>query len=167
MISTSLGVLVLVNGCAGVADNEALGNGAGRGGASGDGGRSDGTSSNGDAAGSRDAGGGIDPCMVPLANKSCNLAGCHAATMTAAGLRLTEDVIAQPSALVDRANTGDPGGCGAGMFKLIDRSEPEKSLLYRKVSSLPPCGAKMPVGPALSASETACVLSWIKSAIRP
>jgi hypothetical protein len=52
------------------------------------------------------------------------------------------------------------------MFKLIDRAEPEKSLLYRKVLSPAPCGAKMPVGPALTSAETACVLSWIKSAVR-
>ena len=104
--------------------------------------------------------------MVPLANKSCNLAGCHGANMPSAGLRLTEDVVTQPAALVDRLNAGDPNGCAAAMFKLIDRAEPEKSLLYRKVTGSPPCGVKMPVGPALSTAETACILSWIKSAAR-
>jgi uncharacterized membrane protein YgcG len=81
-----------------------------------------------------------------------------------AGLVLTETVLTQPGPLlVDRPNQGVAGGCEPGMFKLIDSAEPEKSLIYTKLST-PPCGSKMPVVPPyLTATELACVLSWIKS----
>jgi hypothetical protein len=81
-----------------------------------------------------------------------------------AGLVLTETVLTQPGPLlVDKANMGVAGGCEPGMFKLIDSAEPEKSLIYMKLST-PPCGSKMPVVPPyLTATEVACVLSWIKS----
>ena len=162
-------LVVVVNACSGVADNDPREGRAGRGGGGGApaDGSADARGAMGGAGGSSsDSGSDIDQCLVPLANKSCNLAGCHGASMPAAGLRLTEDVVTRPAALVDRLNAGDPNGCVASMWKLIDRAEPEKSLLYRKVTGSPPCGVKMPVGPALSTAETACILSWIKSAAR-
>jgi hypothetical protein len=81
-----------------------------------------------------------------------------------AGLVLTETVLTQPGPLlVNKLNMGVTGGCEPGMFKLIDSAEPEKSLLYTKLT-MPPCGTKMPVVPPyLTATEAACVLSWIKS----
>jgi len=159
-------LVVIVNACTGVAGNDAPEGRAGRGGSAPRDGSTDATSGAGGTGGSSDGGIVIDRCMVALANKSCSLPGCHTETMASAGLRLTEDVVMQPASLVDRPNAGDPNGCAAGMFKLIDRTEPEKSLLYRKVTGVPPCGVKMPVGPALTNAETACILSWVKSAVR-
>jgi hypothetical protein len=81
-----------------------------------------------------------------------------------AGLVLTETVLTQPGPLlVDKVNMGVVGGCEPGMFKWIDSAEPEKSLIYTKLTA-PPCGTKMPIlPPYVSATEAACVLSWIKS----
>ena len=165
VMSLSISALVVaVNACTGVADNEPRGH-AGRGGGGAGDASADATGGAG-AGGSPDGAITIDRCMVPLATKSCNLAGCHGAQMPSAGLRLTEEVVTAPASLVDRWNAGDANGCAPGMFKLIDRAEPEKSLLYRKVTGTPPCGVKMPVGPTLTPAETACILSWIKSAVR-
>ena len=166
LISLSISALVvIVNACAGIAENDPREGRAGRAGGAADA-SVDARGGAGGAGGSIDSGSAIDRCMVPLAGKSCNLAGCHGAQMASAGLRLTEDVVMEPASLVDRPNAGDMNGCAAGMFKLIDRAEPEKSLLYRKVTGTPPCGVKMPVGPALTSAETACILSWIKSAVK-
>jgi hypothetical protein len=81
-----------------------------------------------------------------------------------AGLVLTDTVLTQPEPLlVNRPNMGEMGGCEAGKFKLIDGAEPEKSLIYTKVT-MHPCGTKMPIlPPYLTATEADCVLRWIKS----
>jgi len=119
------------------------------------------------SAGSAGSGGGssLDLCVVPLfKSRLCSNDGCHGGMLVQAGLVLTETVLTQPEPLlVNRPNMGATGGCEAGIFKLIDSAEPEKSLIYTKLST-PPCGSKMPiVPPYLTATEAACVLSWIKS----
>jgi hypothetical protein len=153
--------LPIVSGCVGELTDEQK---ARAGGGSADGSNTGGAGGAGGASGAGGAGkGGLDLCVVPLMNKSCNVLGCHSASRPAGGLDLTEAAITQPASLVDKINAGDPTGCQASMFKLIDSREPEKSLIYRKLTPPAPCGASMPVGPALAATETACVLRWIKS----
>jgi hypothetical protein len=46
---------------------------------------------------------------------------------------------------------------------LADPQDPAGSILYRKLESTPPCGARMPFGSGneLSDAEIACVKSWI------
>jgi len=122
-----------------------------------------GSGGSGGSAGS--GGASLDLCVVPLFKaKSCTSDGCHGGMPVQAGLVLTETVLTQPGPLlVNKLNMGVAGGCEPGMFKLIDSAEPEKSLIYTKLTT-PPCGSKMPVVPPyLTATEAACVLSWIKS----
>jgi hypothetical protein len=135
----------------------ATGGAAGVGGASGAGG----------AAGAGGAGGGVmlDPCMAPLVQMKCAQAGCHGGAIIVAGLDLSPAIIAAPQPLVDKANRGEPmGGCMQGFGRIIDSQRPEQSLLYTKVMGMP-CGSRMPIGTALTATESACVLSWIRSIV--
>ena len=128
----------------------------GSGGASGDGG-------SGGVGGSGGAGGGmLDPCMAPLARNKCAVVGCHGGTVVIAGLDLSAAVIAAPMPLLDRLNRGEPAGCMANVGRIIDTQRPEQSLLYTKVVA-PPCGTRMPPGGPLTAAESSCVLSWIRS----
>jgi hypothetical protein len=73
---------------------------------------------------------------------------------------------------LDVANAGDvmDNGCMPGAGKLIDSSNPTNSLIYAKLvasgdSNVPPCGVKMPEIGSISASDKACILSWINSVI--
>jgi hypothetical protein len=54
-------------------------------------------------------------------------------------------------------------GCGAGVHKLIDKAQPEKSLMYTKLLALPPCGERMPSTGTLTDAQMSCVLAWITS----
>ena len=124
----------------------------------------------GGASGSGGAtGANPEACMVALVGtKQCALVGCHGAgSMPAAQLVLTESVIRQPKdQLVDKMNKGNHGAassCPAGSHKLVDTAQPEKSLLYTKLTAQPPCGGRMPGGEPLTEAEMSCVLNWIKS----
>jgi hypothetical protein len=115
------------------------------------------------ASGAGGAGGGmLDPCMAPLMVSKCNQAGCHGGGVISAGLDLTPTVINAPQPLVDKLNRGETMACMAGVGKLIDSQRPEQSLIYTKVTT-PTCGSKMPIGTPLTATETGCILNWIKS----
>ena len=122
-----------------------------------------GTAGAGGASGAGGAGGGmLDPCMAPLMVSKCNAAGCHGGGVISAGLDLTPTVINAPQPLVDKLNRGEMMACTAGIGKLIDSQRPEQSLIYTKVTT-PTCGSKMPIGTPLTATETGCILNWIKS----
>jgi hypothetical protein len=97
-------------------------------------------------------------------DKSCALTGCHGGTSPSAGLFLTDDALRQAKdTLVDKTNKGMMPGCPAGMYKLIDKAQPEKSLLYTKLTATPPCGDRMPSGGTVNSAELSCMLNWIKS----
>jgi hypothetical protein len=137
------------------------GTGGATGGAGGVGGASGGA---GGAAGAGGAGGGmLDPCMAPLAQMKCAQAGCHGGSVIVAGLDLSAAVIASPTPLVDRSNRGETMACMANVARVIDSQRPEQSLLYTKTLATFPCGSRMPIGTALTATESACLLSWIRS----
>jgi hypothetical protein len=145
------------------------GAGGGTGGATGGVGGGSGAGGVGGAAGAGGAGGAggggmLDPCMAPLAQAKCAQPGCHGGAIVVAGLDLSAAIIAAPTPLVDKANRGEPGGCGAGFGRIIDSQRPDQSLLYTKVTGMP-CGTRMPVGTPLTATESACVLSWIRSIV--
>ena len=134
------------------------------------------TSGTGGAAGTGGAGGGgsgIDMCMTALVTaRSCGLANsCHGGATPQAGMVMDEAAVSTGYKMfVDKANTGtqpmdNATGCGMGQHKLIDKANPMNSLIYQKVVMPQPCGGLMPIGPALPATEQACVLSWIRSVI--
>ncbi len=94
------------------------------------------------------------PDVPTLLAKTCGTTGCHDATTKAEALDLVSPGLA--SRLV-----GVPSVEGVGL--LIDPATPSKSVVYTKLLSSPPFGARMPTGGALDTSTTQCVLAWITS----
>jgi hypothetical protein len=114
--------------------------------------------------------------------KSCRAVGCHTGNPLSAGLSLDENTVLYDArrVLLDRPNhgtegvtmLGDPTGCPAGAFHLIDSANPTASLLWLK--PIPaggvdthPCGSKMPVIGTFNAADKQCIQSWIASVIGP
>ena len=172
VVIMGLGALSLVtSGCAGEltdAQKEGRDRDGGSGGSVGSGGSGGSSGSGGGSAGT--TGGSPEVCVLALISplsKACSSLGCHSGSAPAAGLTLTEAVIRAPKdELVDKLNKGNKGvmpGCPAGVGKLIDKAQPEKSLIYTKVTAQSPCGDRMPNGSPLSDAEMACLLNWIKS----
>jgi hypothetical protein len=91
---------------------------------------------------------------VPQAilRSNCTSAGCHNAQDKAQGLDLQ-------SPGVGMRLVGVPAREGPGL--LIDSSAPSSSVLYTKLTSRPPFGARMPLAGALDDPAIACVLAWI------
>lgn len=108
----------------------------------------------GDAAVAEDAAvadaGACDPITTIFPTR-CATIGCHDATAKQGGLDLASaDVAAR---LVGVNATG-----GAG--QLIDRSNPDRSVIYSKVTASPPFGARMPTAGPLSDAEIECIHAW-------
>jgi hypothetical protein len=106
--------------------------------------------------GGAEAGSTCDDVPAVVLAPRCGLSTCHSATMPAASLDLVSpDVYAR---LVGKAPSG-----GAGL--LIDPGgDPQKSVLYLKLTSSPPFGSQMPLtGTKLDATTLACIASWIES----
>lgn len=93
-------------------------------------------------------------CVTALFKKSCALTGCHAANAQQVDLASA----GVSSRLVGKASTTMT--CRSRVFIATDGSD---SLLMQKLEDDPPCGAKMPIGPALSAAETTCLTDWVES----
>jgi len=90
-----------------------------------------------------------------LMQERCGSASCHGAPASSTGLDLTSAMPAQR--LQGRSGSGT---CSDKL--LIDPAQPEQSKLYLKVSGAS-CGVRMPLGGSLTASEEACVLTWIEA----
>lgn len=90
-----------------------------------------------------------------LVQMKCGNASCHGAPATNTGLDLTS-----PSLAMRVAGRKGPSACSSKL--LIDTANPKQSALYLKVTGTS-CGSQMPLGGTLSASEQACVLSWIEA----
>src|SRR5262249_432903 len=105
--------------------------------------------------------------------------GCHGgtdSTQWSAKLNLDNANLTMnaKSKYLDVPNAGDPNGqgtpCTAGMAKLIDSTDPMKSLIYAKLVATGetgnvPCGFKMPFVGNISTDEKACILRWIQSVV--
>jgi hypothetical protein len=84
---------------------------------------------------------------------TCTASSCHSSQNQAQGLDLQSPNLA--SRLV-----GVPSTEGSGF--LIDPSTPSESVLYMKVTAVPPFGARMPIGATpLDDATIACVLAWV------
>jgi len=123
-------------------------------------------------------------CGILAMEKSCTSADgvCHGGSPPIVGLDLTAAGIAAANNgddFVGRAPSNDVAVGGAacspmsampimGKF-IIDKDNPEASLLYAKMQAGPPCGARMPLLPrpkqpmVVSATDQACILTWIKA----
>jgi hypothetical protein len=120
----------------------------------------------GGAGGAGEGGGGSpETCLLAMTKtKNCGLVGCHGGTNPSAQLLLTDDVFRQAKdSLLDKPNKGMMPGCTPSTYKLIDKAQPEKSLLYTKLTAQPPCGERMPNGGSVSDTELSCMLAWVKS----
>jgi hypothetical protein len=89
-----------------------------------------------------------------LVQMKCGNANCHGAPASGTGLDLT-------SASLAMRVEGRKGTSACTDKLLIDKDHPEASMLYLKVTGTS-CGAKMPLGGALTESEQSCFLSWIE-----
>jgi hypothetical protein len=94
------------------------------------------------------------PDVPTVFAQSCGTGGCHDATTKAEALDLTSPNVA--ARLVGVAAVE-----GAGL--LIDPSTPAKSVVYTKLLSSPPFGARMPTTKPLDDATTQCVLAWVTS----
>ena len=125
-------------------------------------------------------------CGIAAFKKSCNSTdgACHGPSPDAPGimgldLTVAGIVAAHDGAdFVGKAPSNDlANGAACSPLStppvmgqlLVDPVNPEESLLYSKMASSAPCGAHMPVlprkgqPPTVSASDQACILTWIKS----
>ena len=89
-----------------------------------------------------------------LMQQKCGNLNCHGAPAQATGLDLTSAGLA--NRLEDRT-----GSSGCPDHLLIDKDNPEQSMLYLKVTGTE-CGVRMPLGGMLTKDEEACVLTWIE-----
>jgi hypothetical protein len=101
-----------------------------------------------------DAAGSCPDVPTALFATTCSTtAGCHSATDKQLGLDLQTPGVA--SRLIGVHPVGGPG-------LLVDPSNPAMSVVYTKLTAMPPFGVRMPFGEApLDDATVACVLQWI------
>jgi hypothetical protein len=88
---------------------------------------------------------------------TCSTAGCHSGVEPAQGLDLESPGVASRLVGVAPKGVGCPG-------VLVDPKHPTESLLYGKLTPLPPCGVPMPFGKTrLTNQDIGCVRTWIES----
>jgi hypothetical protein len=102
------------------------------------------------------SGSGCGDPTVSLFPSSCAAPGCHDSSIPQAGLDLQSPGL--PGRLVGKMASGGPG-------VLIDPGgDPDKSVLYLKLTSMPPYGLQMPeIGQKLDDAEMACMRAWVSS----
>jgi hypothetical protein len=92
-----------------------------------------------------------------LIKNRCATAGCHAKTGAAGSLDLESPEI------VKRLSGATAHTTACAGKTLLDRSMPDRSLLYGKLTDPPLCGIRMPVGIVLAASDIDCMRRWVAS----
>ena len=87
---------------------------------------------------------------------------CHGTESTGGSLVVdgSADASAVRATLINRAPSGSE--CGTADLPLVVPGNPDRSLLYRKLSDNPPCGARMPPTGALTADELTSIRTWIQ-----
>lgn len=83
----------------------------------------------------------------------CATAACHSAAAAAGSLDLE-------SPGVSRRLVGQPAVGGPGL--LIDPSNPDGSVLVRKLTPAPPFGKQDPPGAPLDAATIDCIRDWVR-----
>ena len=86
----------------------------------------------------------------------CARAGCHATMSPSADLDLESPDLAGRLQIASQTTT-----CNGLLF--IDLANPRESLLYSKLTTVPPCGQRMPLGGSVPAQELECVGQWLDS----
>ena len=96
-------------------------------------------------------------CDAPaLFARSC-VTGCHDAVVKQGNLDLA--TLPLEPRLFGKHASARPD------YLLIDPELPDESALVVKLSSMPPFGAQMPLGQALSAGDRACVQAWVDAVV--
>ena len=104
-----------------------------------------------DAGASEDA---LPACVAQLFGKTCGAVGCHekgSMTLDLVSAGVTERLVDQESDTMlckGRAYIDSSGGA---------------SLLFDKLGTSPPCGAKMPLVGTLTAAQRTCLTDWVSS----
>jgi hypothetical protein len=103
------------------------------------------------------SGGGDPPGCDGFAilESSCGQSSCHGAGSGQSGFAESEDVA--------RTFVGQSGSTDACATEgpLFDPANPTDSVVIQKLTDDPPCGSKMPFGPALSEEDVSCLEEWI------
>jgi hypothetical protein len=99
-----------------------------------------------------DAGASCPDVPQTIFASTCTGAGCHNAHDKTQGLDLQSPNVA--TRLLGAQATEGPG-------LLIDPMAPSSSVLYMKLTPMPPFGARMPLAGMLDNPSIACVLAWI------
>jgi hypothetical protein len=94
-----------------------------------------------------------DVCM--LLQERCGTSGCHSGSAPAGMLDLKSSGVVMR--LTDMAT--HTSACSGK--KLIDTKDPDKSVLYGKLTEPPACGLRMPVGTPLSDDQIECVRAFV------
>jgi hypothetical protein len=95
----------------------------------------------------------VPRCASPL---------CHASTSATRGALSIEagaTASAARSSLLNQPASGTQ--CASAGLALVAPGNPDMSLLYRKLTDMPPCGSRMPPTAALTADEIDRVRTWI------
>jgi hypothetical protein len=94
-----------------------------------------------------------DVCM--LLQERCGTSGCHSGSAPAGQLDLAS------SGVVMRLSDIATHTSACSGKKLIDTEDPDKSVLYGKLTDPPACGLRMPVGAPLSDDQIECVRAFV------
>lgn len=119
----------------------------------------------GSNAGSGGAGAGGDPntfssIYTQIMAQHCAGAVCHSGMSTGGSFSIAAgNASAVRSSLINKAASGSE--CASSGMSLVVPSDPDMSLLYRKLTDMPPCGSRMPPTGALSADEINRIRTWI------
>lgn len=85
---------------------------------------------------------------------------CHGGGMTGGAFNVMgANASAVRASLIDK-----PAGsteCTSSGLSLVKASQPDQSLLYRKLTDMPPCGSRMPPTGALPAADLERIRTWI------
>jgi len=101
-----------------------------------------------------DAGEEPPACALDLFKSTCGQTSCHA--KGSAQLDLVSAGVA--ARLIDQSSQSTT--CDGHTYIATDGAA---SLLLDKLSDKPPCGAKMPLGGTISASNMQCLTTWVHS----
>jgi len=98
--------------------------------------------------------------------KNCGGIGCHGSIAPqAAGLDLQSPGVASrlldaPASHSDLSSDAEALKCAPGEL-LVDRTNPDNSLILRKVLGTQSCGMKMPLTFGLPSSDLDCLREWV------
>jgi outer membrane protein assembly factor BamB len=127
-------------------------------GAGGPGGASGGNAGNSAPAGDPNS---FSAIYTQIMAQRCAGPVCHSSTSTGGSFNIPSGATASTvrGSLLNKPASGSE--CKTGGMSLVVPSNPDLSLLYRKLTDMPPCGSRMPVTGPLTAEEIGRVRTWI------